>query len=256
MWAERGHPLPRSLACFKGRPRGLRRRLQRGCSGAGKPRRPSQHGPRSGTLITQSALAGSRVPPIPGRRLGLRTPRLRGRRRWEGRGAGTQSAAAGSRRGCQPGATCLLPGGAPVPVPATGDTRWGSVLNRVIRLPTVLSRDALQRGPQAGGPPWTDSPPGHPRPPAAGVSCRESSSAERKLEPGRSGRGLWSAAGGSPPRDRGSAVGGAAGHFALHPPQLCFGRWQFFPPEGWMDANVKNGCYNAIRERHIIVRGF
>lgn len=67
MWAERGHPLPRSLACFKGRPRGLRRRLQRGCSGAGKPRRPSQHGPRSGTLITQSALAGSRVPPTPGR---------------------------------------------------------------------------------------------------------------------------------------------------------------------------------------------
>lgn len=191
-----------------------------------------------------------------GRRLGLRTPQLRGRRRWEGRGAGTQSAAAGSRRGCQPGATCLLPGGAPVPVPATGDTRWGSVLNRVIRLPTVLSRDALQRGPQAGGPPWTDSLPGHPRPPAARVSCRESSSAERKLEPGRSGRGLWSAAGGSPPRDRGSAVGGASGHFALHPPQLCFGRWQYFPPEGWMDANVKNGCYGAIRKRHIIIRGF
>lgn len=38
----------------------------RGASGAGS-RRPSQHGLRSGTLITQSALAGSRVPPTPGR---------------------------------------------------------------------------------------------------------------------------------------------------------------------------------------------
>lgn len=32
--------------------------------------------------------------------------------------------------------------------------------------------------------------------------------------------------------------------------ELGLGRWQFFPPEGWKDANVKNEFYKAIGERY------
>lgn len=186
--------------------------------------------------------------------LDLRTPWPQGP--WVLGGEGTQGAERGGWRTKSYWPRPLVCSETPVLIPAPGDTQWGLVLNWVVSLPTTLSLDShCSRDHKQGDHPeqiplQATLAPGSWGLPQEGAEpqfkCRMENGTWEHLQ----GVAEW-----SPPQSRGRAVVVALRHFALHPPKLFFGLWQFFPPVGWMDTNVKNEFGKAVRERHTTEKG-